>query len=65
MKPTDVLRALNKLDQYQVIIDGMPVSILELTRPQLLTEFAKMMDLMEDLDQVTGRLDEIMKKYRS
>ena len=62
---TDKFRTIAQIAEYQVIVDGNPVSILDLSKSQLLAELMSTMDLLEELEELTEKLNSINARYRS
>lgn len=60
MKPTPRLDP----SEYQVVRDGLPVSLTKLSREELLNELALAMDAIEELDNIEYKLKEVIAAWR-
>jgi tetrahydromethanopterin S-methyltransferase subunit B len=53
-----------KDSDYQIIVDGKPVPITELTREQMITNLREMMDVIEDLDEQVEKMNNRIERWR-
>lgn len=61
MKPTPRLDP----SEYQVVRNGLPVSLTNLSREELLNELALAMDAIEELDNIEYKMKEVIAAWRS